>query len=386
MSSELAFVIINPYTIAKSRTGGVIGRFLSRTGLDLVAARLFSPPDELVEEYIRIVRQYMNADAAAITLLTDYIRKAYGKDPRTGLTRRVMMILLEGENAIQKVHEVTGPVIMGGSESVRDTYGDYVTDENKRVQYFEPAVLVGSTLEETSVTLRLWARFSAQHGGWVHHASDVAHDQGWERTLVLIKPDNFRFPNSRPGNIVDVLSRSGLRIIAAKVHRMSVNEAEEFYGPVRSILREKMKNQAAERATLTLEAEFGVKIPEKLQATLAETLGPVVGDEQFNQIVKFMTGCYPPSCPPEERAREGRNKCLALVYGGVNAVGKIRNLLGSTDPSKAATGSVRREFGHDIMVNAAHASDSAENADREIGIIKVEEDLLSAWVAKYYPG
>lgn len=386
MSSELAFVIINPYSIAKSRTGGIIGRFLSRTGLDLVGARLFSPPDELVAEYVKIVRQYMNADAATTTLLTEYIKKAYSKDPRTGLKRRVMMILLEGENAIQKVHDVTGPLVMGGSESVRDTYGDYVIDENKRVQYFEPAVLVGSTLEETNATLRLWAKYSAQHGGWVHNASDVTHDQGWERTLVLIKPDNFRFPNSRPGNIVDVLSRSGLRIIAAKIHRMSVAEAEEFYGPVRSILREKMKTQAADRATLALEAEFGIKIPDVLRQTLAETLGPVVGDEQFNQIVKFMTGCYPPSYPPEERALEGRNKCLALVYGGVNAISKIRYLLGSTDPSKAATGSVRREFGLDIMVNAAHASDSVENATREIGIIKVEEDLLSPWIEKYYPG
>ena len=42
MASELAFVLINPYTIAKSRTGGVIGRFMSRTGLDLVAD---TPPE-----------------------------------------------------------------------------------------------------------------------------------------------------------------------------------------------------------------------------------------------------------------------------------------------------------------------------------------------------
>ncbi len=385
MSSELAFVIINPYTIAKSRTGGVIGRFLSRTGLELVAARLFSPPDELVEEYIKIVRQYMTADAAMETLLVNYIRKAYGRDPRTGRARRAMMILLEGENAIQKVREVTGPLVMGGSESVRDTYGDYVADENKQVQYFEPAVLVGSSLEEVGATLRLWARFSPRHGGWVHQAADVNHDKGWERTLVLIKPDNFRFPNTRPGNIVDVLSRSGLRIIAAKIYRMSVAEAEDFYGPVRPILREKMKKQAAERAALTLEAEFEIKIPEALRKTLGETLGPLVGEEQFNQIVKFMTGLYPPSCTAEERAREGHNKCLALVYGGINAVGKIRQLLGSTDPSKADTGSVRREFGRDIMVNAAHASDSVENAEREIKIIRAEEDLISPWVARYYP-
>ena len=62
---------------------------------------------------------------------------------------------------------------------------------------------------------------------------------------------------------------------------------------------------------------------------------------------------------------------------------KIRNLLGATDPNKAQPGSVRREFGLDVMVNAAHASDSVENAEREIGIIKVDEDLITPWVSRY---
>ena len=43
MATELAFALINPYSIAKSRTGGIIGRFISRTGLELVAARMFGP-------------------------------------------------------------------------------------------------------------------------------------------------------------------------------------------------------------------------------------------------------------------------------------------------------------------------------------------------------
>ena len=65
---------------------------------------------------------------------------------------------------------------------------------------------------------------------------------------------------------------------------------------------------------------------------------------------------------------------------------KIRKLLGPTDPNQAQPGSVRREFGHDIMVNAAHASDSAESAEREMGIIKVEEDLINPWIRQYYDG
>ena len=54
--------------------------------------------------------------------------------------------------------------------------------------------------------------------------------------------------------------------------------------------------------------------------------------------------------------------------------GKIRDVLGPTDPSKAPPGSIRREFGQTIMVNAAHASDSEENARREMGIVNVGEN------------
>ncbi|TAK96564.1 MAG: nucleoside-diphosphate kinase, partial [Verrucomicrobia bacterium] len=49
-------------------------------------------------------------------------------------------------------------------------------------------------------------------------------------------------------------------------------------------------------------------------------------------------------------------------------------VLGPTDPSKAPPGSIRREFGSNIMVNAAHASDAPENAQREMAIVKVGEN------------
>ena len=53
------------------------------------------------------------------------------------------------------------------------------------------------------------------------------------------------------------------------------------------------------------------------------------------------------------------------------------------DPDKAEPGSIRRDFGQDIMVNAAHASDSRRNAKREMAIIKVESDMLKPWIEKY---
>ena len=66
-----------------------------------------------------------------------------------------------------------------------------------------------------------------------------------QRTLVLIKPDNFRFATGRPGNVIDFFSRTGLYIVGIKVHRMSTADAMEFYGPVREVLRTKLKDVVA---------------------------------------------------------------------------------------------------------------------------------------------
>lgn len=385
MANELAFVLINPHTIAKSRTGGVIGRFMSRTGLDLVGARMFAPSIKLAGEYAALIGNDKNIEPEMRGLLADYVLKNYSPDHKTGQPRRVMMILLEGENALQKVKDTAGSVITGTGETIRDTFGDYVVDDNKQVKYFEPAVLIGSGVDDTAATLKLWSRYSGSAGGLLTKAIDVSDSNPqWQQTLVLIKPDNFLFPNARPGNIIDMLSRSGLKIIAAKVHRMSVVQAEEFYRPVRSVLREKMRIRVGEKTIKLLEQEFNIEIPPNIRNMIEENIAPLVGDEQFNQIIKFMTGCYPPKCSPDEKAEGGRSKCLALVYAGLDAVEKIRGLLGPTDPSKAQPGSVRRELGQDIMVNAAHASDSVENARREIAIIKIDEDLTAPLIKKYY--
>jgi len=81
-------------------------------------------------------------------------------------------------------------------------------------------------------------------------------------------------------------------------------------------------------------------------------------------------------------ARHG--KIHRAGYEGVEAVRKIRDVLGPTDPSKAPPGSIRREFGQTIMVNAAHASDSEENAKRELAIIRVGENNFRKSVEEFY--
>ncbi|HPT15994.1 MAG TPA: nucleoside-diphosphate kinase, partial [Kiritimatiellia bacterium] len=143
MAKELAFVLINPYTVSKSRTGGVIARYISRTGLDLVAARMFAPHAKLAQAFADQIRHDSDVDPVIRPLLADYAAREYGPDPATGHHRRVMMLIFEGENAIQLVKDVTGPIRPTNSgETVRDTYGDYILDAAGAVKYLEPAVFI----------------------------------------------------------------------------------------------------------------------------------------------------------------------------------------------------------------------------------------------------
>jgi nucleoside diphosphate kinase len=200
--------------------------------------------------------------------------------------------------------------------------------------------------------LKLWADFSDSDGGILDRTVRFPTDAQVEKTLVLIKPDNFRFPNLRPGGVIEVFSRSGLTIIGFKVHQMSVAQAKEFYGPVLPVLEKK--------------------------------LGPKSGRESWESIIEFMAGRKPSECPPAERDALGTEKSIAIVYQGVDAVRKIRDVLGPTDPAKAPPGSIRREFGQTIMINAAHASDSIENAKREMAIIQIEENNFKPLIENFY--
>jgi nucleoside diphosphate kinase len=97
-----------------------------------------------------------------------------------------------------------------------------------------------------------------------------------------------------------------------------------------------------------------------------------------------MAGMKPSECPPEKRDAPGSEKCIAIVYQGDDAVRKIRDVLGPTDPAKAPPGSIRKEFGQTIMINAAHASDSAENAKREMAIVQVNENNFKPLIENFY--
>lgn len=69
---------------------------------------------------------------------------------------------------------------------------------------------------------------------------------------------------------------------------------------------------------------------------------------------------------PEVQAFMQRTPVIALALEGANAVARVRDLLGPTDSRKAAKGTIRGDFGVDVMVNVCHASDSPETAAAEL--------------------
>jgi nucleoside-diphosphate kinase len=126
-----------------------------------------------------------------------------------------------------------------------------------------------------------------------------------ERTLSIIKPDATR--RNLTGKINAKLEERGLRIVAQKRLQLTKAQAEQFYGVHRA-------------------RPF------------------------FDGLVSFMIS----------------GPVVAQVLEGENAVALNREVMGATDPKKAAPGTIRRDFAEDIEANSVHGSDSPETAAAEI--------------------
>lgn len=126
-----------------------------------------------------------------------------------------------------------------------------------------------------------------------------------ERTLSIIKPDAVA--NNVIGQIFARFEETGLKVIAARMLRLSRQDAEGFYAVHR-------------------ERPF------------------------FRDLVEFMTS----------------GPVMVQVLEGDNAIQKNRDLMGATDPKKAAAGTIRADFAQSIDANAVHGSDGADTAKAEI--------------------
>jgi len=391
MAIELAAVWVNPYTIEKSRTGGVIARLLSLCPgeSELIAARMFAPSRELVEKYCRLISLKGAPESRKVRshirayIMEHWLAKGGSRDKP-----RILVLLFRGENAISVMRrQIVGPIARDSisGETVRDTYGDYIEDSQGRIRYFEPAVFVIPDRCDAEKTLKLWARYSDEDGGVLGKVCHFTGGAKPEETLVLMKPENFKGPSSMAGNIIDVISRTGLRIIGAKIIHMSIAQAEEFYRPVAESLPSRMKPRLIEQLGERLGALLDFDIPSPVIEELADRLKSLKARDEFNKIIISMSGLDPRKATSnQERKKPGPEKCLALIYQGPKAISKIRNVLGATDPRKAQWATIRRIYGHTIDTNVAHASDSKKSAAREMEIIKMNKNDFKKIIYDFY--
>jgi len=371
--NELSYVLITPYTIAKSRTGGVIARLLSRADLELAGAQMIIPNESFVRNYARLLRQENVKDD--LTLLADYVEQNFISG---GRPHRVLLLLFRGTNACRKLSDICGALYAEHrgiesltGETIRDTYADLIFDHDdpNKVSYFEPAVLTPRNQQDANKDLKLISHFLKGRENIVINV-EYPDPSKIEQTLVILKPDNWSYASSKPGTIIDMFSRTGMRIVGMKVHQFTQEEALLFYGPVEAVLKEKLAPVFGGKAAEILEKEFSVTLSDDTKKLLAESFGREYAQSQFRDIIEFMSGARPGS------ENNKPVKTLILVYEGEGAVKKIREVLGPTDPLKAPGGTVRREFGSSIMVNTAHASDSTESFEREQAIVKIRENTL----------
>ena len=126
-----------------------------------------------------------------------------------------------------------------------------------------------------------------------------------ERTLAIIKPDAVA--GGMAGQILARIEQAGFKILAVKMIQMSFDDAAGFYAVHR-------------------ERPF------------------------FKSLCTFMT----------------QGPCIPMVLEGAGAIQRWRDLMGATDPAKAAAGTIRKDFASSIEANAVHGSDAAETAAFEI--------------------
>jgi nucleoside diphosphate kinase len=390
MKQAISYVMVTPYTVAKSRTGGIISRLLSQVDLELVGAQMIAPDEQFVREYAALLRE--QHDTGSITLLADYTEQNFA--PVGNRKRLALVLLFRGEQPCEKLSAICGHLYEEhreldaiAAETIRDTYADLIVDPEhpEQVTYFEPAVMTPPAQVWADKDMKLFARFLKGQENIIK-TTFYPDLKNIERTLVIIKPDNWQYASSKPGTIIDMFSRTGLRIIGVKVHRFSLAEALEFYGPVEAALQEKLAPRFGKKAKELLEQEFGFKLKDETEKILTEHVGMEYAQDQFAQIIGFMSGMRPNTCPQEDIHQPGTVKCMILIYEGEKAIQKIRDVLGPTDPLKAPGGTVRREFGSNVMVNTAHASDSPASVEREMKIVRINENSLGALITSYLGG
>ncbi len=447
---ELAYAVVTPYSLHKSRTGGILARLLW-ANVKLVAARIYAPHPEsgFIEEYCDAIYDPAQRDVPLRyqKLIIEYVIKNFGKPNVRGISNRLTLLVLAGPNAVRDITEAVGHIgqhVRG--DNVRGTFGEFFREDStvleqdpayesrrrllskyKALQeadhpapennFFEPAVLTGTTPQMVEAHLKLFRKYAYSDGGFVLGALDDIEPETAETSMVVLKPESFRHRDPMPGNLIDFFARTGMRMTAMKVLELSAEEAQEFYALKRPQFREQLKGMIAERArqivsrarvlageavarmgadpeaafnpqnalaaVRTAEAmsdaepqpgrmkppavnrlfeELGRKLtdldpPESLYEELVEELKDLNAQAEFDELIRYMTGKDPATGQPLEEGEA--SQCMAILYSGHNALSVIRERLKE----------LRRVYGQNVLQNRAHASDPEEDPLKEMTVL-----------------
>jgi nucleoside diphosphate kinase len=376
---NFAYVLTTPYSLLKSRTGGILARILSITNLDLRAVKIFAPSDRMVDDYFTAFKKDRLSEHNR-DLFLKYINQNLRADNPSRIGNRCMLLVFEGRDAAGIIRRIVGHIThKPKGDTLRGTFGDFISHGNTQI-YFEPAVLCASDEEAAREHLAVFKKYAYKDGGIITHClPDSEKEKERETTLVMLKPDNFRKKSSRPGNIIDMFSKTGLYIVGAKLVQFSVAQAEDFYSPLRELMETLLEKIVRKRIKDIFISELPFEISPDDLDYIARRLRKNNAVYEFNRVIEYITGLNPTLISKNDYHTPSKEKCLAILYHGVDAVNKIRDKLGATDPQLAEEGTVRSEFGHDILRNGVHASDSTRNALRErkiVGLLGKEKSEL----------
>ena len=374
MKKELTYALITPYSLLKSRTGGIISRLLSLSDLELVGARMYTPSDKFLDEYIKTI-ETQKMKTVWKNAMIDYVNSMLRKNNKLGMANRAMLLLFEGKNAVDVLHN---NVIGSASDplrgnTIRGTYGDSIRSSDGKVEYFEPAVLTSADKAANINQLKLFAKYSLSDGGILEKAVKFPKNKKPETSLIILKP--FEKHDPRTGNIIDMISRTGFYMVGVKLLDLSTKQAEEFYGPVKDFFNssfdDKFKPKLVENLRASLDQkDFSFELTDEIMNKMADQMKKPTVEGEFGNILQYMTGRTPSAFAETKKTIDGKQTiCIAILYQGINTIKTIRELLGATDPKKAKYSSIRRFYGLDILRNAVHASDSPASVIRERKII-----------------
>jgi len=374
MKKELTYALITPYSLLKSRTGGIISRLLSLSDLELVGARMYTPSDKFLDEYIKTI-ETQKMKTVWKNAMIDYVNNMLRKNNKLGMANRAMLLLFEGKNAVDVLHN---NVIGSASDplrgnTIRGTYGDSIRSSDGKVEYFEPAVLTSADKAANINQLKLFAKYSLSDGGILEKAVKFPKNKKPETSLIILKP--FEKHDPRTGNIIDMISRTGFYMVGVKLLDLSTKQAEEFYGPVKDFFNssfdDKFKPKLVENLRASLDQkDFSFELTDEIMNKMADQMKKPTVEGEFGNILQYMTGRTPSAFAETKKTIDGKQTiCIAILYQGINTIKTIRELLGATDPKKAKYSSIRRFYGLDILRNAVHASDSPASVIRERKII-----------------